>query len=280
MSRLAGLLLAWLCAASPAAAAPPERIVSLAPNLTELLFAAGAGGRLVGVSEWSDYPAAARRIARIGDAFRVDQERILALRPDLVLAWETGTPREHVTRLRELGLNVVSIGVETLDDIPAAIETLGRLAGTEAVAAAEAARLRREIDALAASYRERAPVTVFVQLDEQPLFTVTGRHLISGILALCGGRNVFADLPGVAPAVDLEAVLARDPQAILVTEARGDPLAFWARFPRLAAVRAGNVLVVPPDEIARATPRTLAGARKVCEQLDAARARLAQGGPT
>lgn len=280
MSRAAALLVVLLAVAAPAAAAPPGRIVSLAPNLTELVFAAGAGGKLVGVSEWSDYPEAARRIARIGDAFRVDQERILALGPDLVLAWETGTPQAHVARLRELGLNVVSIGVETLDDIPVAIETLGRLAGTEALAAIEAAKLRREIGALAAGYRNRAPVAVFVQLDEQPLFTVTGRHLISGILALCGGRNVFADLPGVAPAVDLEAVLARDPQAILVTEARGDPLEYWARFPRLAAVRAGNVLVVPPDEIARATPRTVAGARKVCEQLDAARARLATGGRT
>jgi iron complex transport system substrate-binding protein len=278
VSRAVAILLAWLAAGAVLAAEPPSRIVSLAPNVTELLFAAGAGPRLVGVSEWSDHPEAARSLPRIGDAFRLDYERILALSPDLVVAWETGTPGARVERLRELGLRVVSIGVETLDDIPRAIEELGRLAGTEARAAAEAAALRRDIAALQAEYAGRTPVTVFVQLDEQPLFTVTGRHLISGMLALCGGRNIFADLPGVAPAVDLEAVLARDPQVILVTAARVDAVKRWSRWPGLAAVRAGNVLRVPPDEVTRATPRALAGARTVCEALDTARARLAHGG--
>lgn len=278
MSRRAAIALAWLLAVSPAWAEAPQRIVSLAPNLTELLFAAGAGSRLVGVSEWSDHPQAARALPRIGDAFRLDYERILALSPDLVVAWETGTPEERVERLRALGLRVVSIGAGTLDDIPAAVETLGRLAGTEVEADAAAEALRRGIAALEAEYRGRAPVSVFVQLDEQPLFTVTGRHLISGMLALCGGRNIFSGLPGVAPAVDLEAVLARDPQVILVTASRADAVARWSRWPQLAAVRAGNVLRVPPDEVTRATPRALDGARRVCQELDAARARLAPGG--
>jgi iron complex transport system substrate-binding protein len=277
VSRPAAILLAWLVAGAALAAEPPSRIVSLAPNVTELLFAAGAGSKLVGASEWSDYPEAARALPRIGDSFRLDYERILALASDLVVAWETGTPGARIERLRELGLRVASIGVETLDDIPRAIEELGRLAGTGAAAANEAAALRRGIEALEAEYGGRAPVTVFVQLDEQPLFTVTGRHLISGMLALCGGRNIFADLPGVAPAVDLEAVLARDPQVILVTTARVDPQKHWSRWPQMTAVRTGNVLRVPPDEVTRATPRALAGARTVCEALDAARARLASG---
>lgn len=272
----AALLLALLPARGVDAAAPaPARIVSLAPHLTELLFAAGAGDRLVGVSEWSDFPAQARALPRISDAFRVDYERVVALAPDLVVAWDTGTPEGHVRRLRGLGLRVVGVGVERLEDIPAVVEQLGRLAGTAAQATVAAAALRAEIEALASRYAAREPVRVFVQLDEQPLFTVTGRHLISGILALCGGRNVFDGLPGVAPAVDLEAVLARDPQVILVTAARGDPAAFWGRWPRLSAVRAGNVFTVPADEVARATPRTLAGARAVCDRLDQARARLA-----
>lgn len=277
MSRAAVILVAWLVAGASLAAGPPSRIVSLAPNVTELLFAAGAGPKLVGVSEWSDHPEAAKSLPRIGDAFRVDYERILALAPDLVVAWETGTPEVRVERLRALGLRVVSVGVGTLEDIPRAVEELGRLAGTEATATAEAAALRRGIRALEAEYGGRAPVTVFVQIDEQPLFTVTGRHLISGMLALCGGRNIFADLPGVAPAVDLEAVLARDPQVILVTAARVDPVKHWSRWPQMTAVRTGNVLRVPPDEVTRATPRALAGARTLCETLDAARARLADG---
>ncbi len=277
MSRLVAIAAAWLACSAPAVAEAPSRIVSLAPNLTELLFAAGAGPRLVGVSEWSDYPEAARALPRIGDAFRVDYERVLMLAPDLVVAWETGTPEARIERLRALGVPVVTVGAATLDDIPAAIEALGRIAGTTATARAAAGELRRGIAALAAEYRGREPVSVFVQLDEQPLFTVTGRHLISGMLDLCGGRNVFAELPGVAPAVDLEAVLARDPEVILVTASRADPSKMWQRWPRLAAVRAGNVIRVPPDEVTRATPRALDGARRVCEELDAARARLAPG---
>jgi len=271
------LACALLAVAVGAAADGPTRIVSLAPHLTELLYAAGAGPRLVGASEWSDHPAAAMALPRIGDALRLDFERILALAPDLVVAWESGTPASNVRRLESLGLRVVSVRVETLEDIPRAIEQLGEIAGTSAEARLTAAALRRGLAELAREFAGRRPVDVFVQIDAQPLFTVTGRHLISDLLALCGGRNVFADLPGVAPAVDLEAVIARNPQVILVTSPRGDPQAQWARWRGIEAVRTGNVLVVPPDEVTRATPRALAGARILCEQLEQARARLAPG---
>lgn len=273
----AALACALLAVAVGAAADGPTRIVSLAPHLTELLYAAGAGPRLVGASEWSDHPAAAMALPRIGDALRLDFERILALAPDLVVAWESGTPASNVRRLESLGLRVISVRVETLEDIPRAIEQLGEIAGTSAEARLAAAALRRGLEELAREFAGRRPVDVFVQIDEQPLFTVTGRHLISDLLALCGGRNVFADLPGVAPAVDLEAVIARNPQVILVTSPRGDPQAQWARWRGIEAVRTGNVLVVPPDEVTRATPRALAGARILCEQLEQARARLAPG---
>jgi iron complex transport system substrate-binding protein len=273
-AALACVLLA-VAAGAAAAAEGPTRIVSLAPHLTELLYAAGAGPRLVGTSEWSDHPAAARTLPRIGDALRLDFERILALAPDLVVAWESGTPVANIRRLESLGLRVVSVRVETLEDIPRAIEQLGDIAGTGAEARRAAGALRSGLEELTLEFAGRRPVDVFVQIDEQPLFTVTGRHLISDLLALCGGRNVFADLPGVAPAVDLEAVIVRNPQVILVTSVRGDPQAQWARWRGIEAVRTGNVIKVPPDEVTRATPRALAGARILCEQLDQARARLA-----
>jgi len=274
----AALACALLAVAVGAAADGPTRIVSLAPHLTELLYAAGAGPRLVGASEWSDHPAVAMALPRIGDALRLDFERILALAPDLIVAWESGTPASNVRRLESLGLRVISLRVETLEDIPRAIEQLGEIAGTSAEARLAAAALRRGLEELAREFAGRRPVDVFVQIDAQPLFTVTGRHLISDLLALCGGRNVFADLPGVAPAVDLEAVIVRNPQVILVTSPRGDPQAQWARWRGIEAVRTGNVLVVPPDEVTRATPRALAGARILCEQLEQARARLAPQG--
>lgn len=278
---IAALSGAWLaCVAGVAATAgmAPEgaqRIVSLAPNVTELLFAAGAGARVVGTSAWSDYPAGARRVPRIGDAFRFDYERILALEPDLVVAWQSGTPTAAIARLRALGARVVVLPVGSLDDVAVAIETLGGLAGTGQAARRAATEYRSGLERLRGDYRGRAELSVFIQVDDQPLFTVTGRHLISEIVTLCGGRNVFADLPGLAPAVDLEAVIARNPEAILYAGAGSDPAAAWRRYAGITAVRRGNVFPVPPDEIARATPRILGGARRVCESLERARTTLA-----
>lgn len=274
LAALLGAVLA--CAAGSAGAAPDtaSRIVSLAPNVTELLFAAGAGTRIVGASAYSDHPAAARRVPRIGDAFRFDYERILALRPDLVVAWGSGTPTAAIVRLRTLGARVVVLPVGSLDDVATAVETLGRLAGTQRTAHRAAAEFRAGLQRLRMDYRGRPVLSVFIQVDDQPLFTVTGRHLISEIVSLCGGENVFAGLPGLAPAVDLEAVVARDPQAILYAGNGTDPAGAWRRYTGITAVRRGNVFRIPPDEIARATPRILAGARRICESLDGARTAL------
>ncbi len=270
---LAALLAVGVLAVPQARAASAPRIVSLAPHITELLFAAGAGERLVGVSAYSDYPPAAKQLPRIGDAFRLDYERILALHPDLAVAWASGTPQPVIARLRALGVPVTVLGIRTLEDIPAAIEQLGRLAGTGKAADAAAARFRERLDAMRADYAGRPPVTVFIELDQQPLFTVTGRHMISEVVSICGGRNVFASLPGLAPPVDLEAVVAADPEAILYTGPDPDPARFWHGRNEIRAVRDGNVLKVPGDFVSRATPRVLLGVKRVCQALDAVRER-------
>jgi iron complex transport system substrate-binding protein len=236
-----------------------------------LLFEAGAGANLVGASEYSDYPPAARTVPRIGDAFRIDYERVVSLRPDFAVAWQSGTPAGAIARLEALGLRVVVLPVESLGDIAVAIEELGRLAGTSPVAQESARRLRRDLDGLAAGYAGRTPVRVFVQLDDEPLFTVTGRHLISEMVTLCGGQNVFGGLPGLAPAVDLEAVIGADPEAILYTGTNPDPAARWSRWAGLAAVRYGSITRLPPDLVSRATPRVVAGASDVCKAIQRAR---------
>lgn len=270
---LAALLAVGVLAVPQARAASAPRIVSLAPHITELLFAAGAGGRLVGVSAYSDYPPAAKQLPRIGDAFRLDYERILALHPDVAVAWASGTPQPVIDRLRALGVPVTVLGIRTLEDIPAAIERLGRLAGTGKAADAAAARFRQRLAAMRADYAGRPPVSVFIELDQQPLFTVTGRHMISEVVSICGGRNVFASLPGLAPPVDLEAVVAADPEAILYTGPDPDPARFWRGRNEIRAVRDRDVLKVPGDLVSRATPRVLLGVKRVCEALDAVRQR-------
>lgn len=265
-------LIAGVSAAVDADDAGP-RIVSLAPHITELLFAADAGPLVVGASEYSDYPEAARRLPRIGDAFRLDYEGIVALRPDFAVAWQSGTPAGAIAQLESLGVRVVVLRIQSLDDIAAALEEIGRLAGTGPAAGPAASGLRRELADLRRDYAGRAPVRVFVELDHQPLFTVTGRHMISEMVALCGGANVFESLPGLAPVVDLEAVIAARPEAILYTGPDQEPARHWSAWPQIPAVAAGAVLRVPSDLVSRATPRAVEGVRAVCEAIEAARQR-------
>jgi iron complex transport system substrate-binding protein len=265
---------ALLLASGLAAAAPPLRLISLAPNLTEIAYAAGAGSMLVGTVEFSDYPAAAKAVPRVGDAWRVDPEQVLALRPDVVLVWPTGTPEATITRLRSLGLNVVDVPTQSLADVPRALRQVGRLAGTLPVAEATARDFEARVARQRARYAELPPLEVFIQIDDEPIYTVNGRHVISEIVVLCGGRNVFADLPQLAPPISTEAVLAADPQVILSTDDTiAEPQQFWQRWPRLRAVRSGNVYKLPSDLVTRAAPRLAQGVEVTCAALERARGR-------
>lgn len=257
-------------------AQPARRIVSLAPHVTEMLFAAGAGDRVVGAVQYSDYPEAAQRIPRVGGYTSLDLEAIVASRPDLVVAWKSGNRAPQVEKLRELGLAVYVTEPRRIEDVPTDIERLGLLAGTAATARKAAAAFRAHHDALRRRYAARPPVDVFYQIWDRPLMTVNGEHLISDVLRLCGGRNVFASLSVLAPKVDVEAVLAADPEAIVASgmgEARPEWLGDWRRWPQLRAVRHDNLFFIPPELIQRHTPRILDGAERLCAALEQARAR-------
>jgi len=252
---------------------PAQRIVSLAPHLTELLFAAGAGAMLVGTAALSDYPPPARDIPVIGDSAAIDVERIMALKPDVVLARMSGNPPAEIARLEQLGLRVFATEPRSLAVIADDIALLGRLAGTERTAAAAAAQFRGDVAALRREYQGRRKVSVFYQVWHEPLMTVNGNQVISEVIDLCGGRNIFAGLKTLVPSVSLEAVLAADPEAIVTTSEQpaAQALGIWRRWTQMRAVRNGNLLVIPPDEISRPTPRLLIGARRLCEQLDRVR---------
>jgi iron complex transport system substrate-binding protein len=270
--RLALFLLTFVAVAAHAA---PQRIVSLAPHLTELAFTAGAGDRIVATVEYSDHPDAARQIPRIGDAFRVDLERLVALRPDAVLVWESGNPAPTIERIRALRLPVVAFQTQRLEHVATALREIGRLAGTSEIAERAASDYERRIQQLRDEYRDRAPVRVFIEVDDQPLYTVNGKQIISEIVELCGGRNVFADLNEFAPAIGIEAVIAANPQAIISTDDTvPDAAAAWQRWRHIEAVRIGNVYTLRSDDIARATTRLTLAAASVCRTLDTARERL------
>ena len=272
------LVLGPLAAAGPGAVAEPEpqpgpalRIVTLAPHLAELVHAAGAGDRLVGVSDWSDYPPGVEALPRVGSAVQVDLETLVALAPDLVLGWEGGNPARLLRQVEGQGFRLVTFGVETLEDIGAQIEAIGRLAGTADAAARAAARYHDGLVALAAAQAGKAELRVFYQVSWRPLYTVGGRQVISQVISLCRGRNVFADQAVLAPAVGLEAVVARDPEVILATQRQAAELDEWRRWGNVAAVAGGHLYTLPGDLLARPSPRILDGAREVCAALDRAR---------
>ncbi|MEW6331452.1 MAG: cobalamin-binding protein [Pseudomonadota bacterium] len=253
---------------------PARRIVSLAPHVTELLYAAGAGKYIVGAVEYSDYPEAARRIPRVGTGFGFDLEAIVALRPDLVVGWQSGNPSWQVARLGDLGLPVFVTEPHRLDDVAGLLERLGRLAGTETVAARAAGGFRQEHARLRARYASQPPVTVFYQLIDVSLLTVNGRHLINDVIDLCGGRNIFSGLPSLTPRVDAESVLQKNPDVVLASGY--EPLwpawrERWRAWPAFSAAARGNLFFIPPDLIHRHSPRILQGAEQVCAVLEKAR---------
>jgi iron complex transport system substrate-binding protein len=247
---------------------PAQRIITLAPHLAELAYAVGAGDRLVATVEYSDFPEAAAALPRIGDAFRFDLERILALRPDLVMAWDSGNPAAALKRLEDLGLNVWRIEVLAPGDIPAALRDIARSTGLKDPDAADDAETR--LSELKSRYSGRSPMTYFYQVSERPLFTLNGDHLVSQGLAICGGENVFAAEPVIAPQVALEAVLKADPDVLIAPSVTGgaDPLAHWKNWPRMRAVRHAAMIRLPADEISRATVRTLDALALACRQID------------
>ena len=285
------LLCGWLgCAAAEIAvtdsagatlrlAQPASRIISLSPHITELLFAVGAGDRVVAAVEYSNYPDQARKLPRIGAHSAFDLERIAALKPDLAIAWLSGNPPGQVAQLRRLGIPIFISEPKRLVDIPDSLRKFGRLAGTDGEAAANAYEAR--LTSIRTRYGNASPVGVFYAIWNKPLMTVGGSHVISDAIALCGGFNVFADITQPAAHVALEAVLRADPEVIVASgmdEARPEWLDDWRRWPQLRAARRDNLVFIPPDLLQRHTPRILDGTERLCVALEQARQQRSQPG--
>ena len=254
--------------------APATRIISLAPSLTEVLYAVGAGNKVIGVVEFSDYPPEARSLPVVGRYDSLDLETLLALQPDLVIAWRSGNPRAAINRLRELGLTVYVAEPQDLDTVASHLDRIGTLAGTGTEASEASANFRRQLQDLRARYSLREPVRTFYQVWNRPLITAGGTELINDIISLCGGTNIFKELSRVAPKVSVESVLSRDPQIIVASgmdQERPEWLDSWRDWTELSAVRDDKLFFIPPDLMQRHTPRALEGAQRLCAQIDSVR---------
>ncbi len=250
-------------------ARPAQRIVTLAPFLTELAFSAGAGPRVVGVSAHSDFPAEARSLPQVASAVALSVESVAALRPDLVLAWQDSIRAEDVERLAPFGIVVFVAQARRLDDVPRLLDVIGRLAGRDVSGVAREyraalARLRREHE-----HAQRIPV--LLEVWHRPLTTIAGAHWMNEALALCGADNAFSDLPGVAPVIPWEQVYARDPSAIVGAGSAASAAAFaanWSERASLGAVKRSRMVFVDADTIQRPTLRLALGVGQLCAGLD------------
>lgn len=255
---------------------PASRIVSFAPHVTELLFAVGAGEKIVGVVKHSDYPEQAKRIPEVGTNQAADLERIVAMQPDLLIAWLHAASMKQLERLRSTGIPVYFSNPRTLEAIARDGERLAKLAGTEGEAARWAAQFRQRHQRLLSRYAHPAKVRVFYQVWPRPLYTLNREHFVSDLLATCGATNVFGALAAIAPVVGTEAVLRANPQAIVGAVTRAELQSRWGGWKDMDAVRFGNLFSVDADLMHRAGPRAIDAAEALCERIDEARRRIAQ----
>lgn len=255
---------------------PAQRIISMAPHVTELLFTAGAGDRIVGTIRYSDYPPAALAIPRIGDSFALDSERVISLKPDLIVVWLHGNSEGQLEQLRRLGIPVFSSEPRRLADIASTLRRFGRLAGTGEISENAAAKFEQRVSALRSRYAARPAVPVFYQIAERPLLTINREHIIDDVIRVCGGRNIFSNLGALTPMVSPEAVLAANPEAIVTSGGEaGNAIGFgiWSKLPSLLATRRQNFVLLNSDTISRQSDRILDGTQALCDELERVRAR-------
>jgi iron complex transport system substrate-binding protein len=252
----------------------PLRIVSLAPGATEMLFAAGAGARVIATVAYSDDPAEARLVPRIGDAAAIDMERLIALHADVVVAWPKGGNPAQIAQVERMGLPVYREQVDAFSEFPASLRRLGELAGTRPIAERAARDLETQLAALTKRYGGGTPVSVLLEIWDRPIYTVGGKHLMSDALTLCGARNIFGDLDVAAPVVDIEAVIARNPDMIVAAAPPGAASGWldeWKPFRALQAVRSGRLIAFEDQRLSGLGPSALAATAGLCQLIDAKR---------
>ena len=254
-------------------AKPAQRIISMAPHITELLFAAGGGERVVGVMNYSDYPEAAKRIPQVGSNATIDMEHVLALRPDLLVVWKSGNTARQLEQLKSLGIPIFYSDPQKLEEVATSLTRLGQLMDTGPAAQKAAQDYRQRIAKLSATYAQRSTVRVFYQIWEKPIFTLSGEHIVSDAIRVCGGQNVFAALKVPAPTVSTEAVLQENPEAIVGGEKHDAEagINIWKQYKGMQAVQRGNLFMIDSETLVRATPRIADGVAMLCERLEAAR---------
>lgn len=255
---------------------PASRIVALAPHIVENVYSAGAGENLVGAVAYSNYPDQAQSLPLVGGYASTNLEKIVELNPDLIIAWQSGNKTKNIDQMKQLGFTVYVDQPHSLEDVAKSLRDIGTLSGHSQAAEAAAVQYLKQLQDIRQQNKHKSSVSVFYQVWNDPLQTINGQHIISNAMSLCGGQNVYADEATIAPVINIESILQRDPLAIIasgMSDARPEWLDDWKKWPSLTAVQKGNLFFVDPDHIQRHTIRILLGVKSICEQFDLARQR-------
>jgi iron complex transport system substrate-binding protein len=253
---------------------PAQRIISLAPNITEVLFHIGAGEQIVGADEYSNYPEQAKQIMRVNNHAAANYELILSLQPDVVIAWQSGNGDKIINRIRQLGIPIFVIETGSLEDIPNLFARFGALSGHVENAELKAESFSRRLSLLREQNSAKSEVRTFYQIWDEPLITLNGKHMVSSVIELCGGRNIFADAIPLVPYVNIESIVAADPQVIIAGGSKEEkPYWFdsWRKWEQISAVRDRHVYLIPADLMQRHSVRILDGAELMCDFFERAR---------
>ncbi|MBD2823926.1 vitamin B12 ABC transporter substrate-binding protein BtuF [Xenorhabdus szentirmaii] len=245
--------------------AAASRVISLAPSTTELAYASGLGDQLIAVSAYSDYPEAAKKLEQVADWQGINVERIIALKPDLILAWRGGNPQRPLDQLASLGIPIFYSDVKQVEDVAAELDRLAEYSPHPDVAKKAAADIRNKFDTLKKNNANRTPKQIFLQFGTNPIFTSSKHSIQSEIVSVCGGKNIFSDSPVPWPQVNREQVLTRKPELIVIggtEEQKQQIIDFWR--PQMNI----NVIALNDDWFSRAGPRIILAAEELCSQLN------------
>lgn len=259
---------------------PATRIVALAPHIVENVYSAGAGDKLVGVVAFSNYPDQAQSLPLVGGYASTNLEKIVELNPDLIIAWKSGNKSKNIDQMKKLGFTVYIDQPHALEDVAKSLRDIGTLSGHSKTAEAAAIQYLQQLQNIRLQNQQKSTVSAFYQVWNDPLQTINGQHIISNAMSLCGGKNIYADEATIAPVINIESILQRDPQAIIasgMSDARPEWLDDWKKWPSLTAVQKDNLFFVDPDHIQRHTIRILLGVKSICERFDLARQRELPG---
>ena len=251
---------------------PAQRVITLSPGLTELVYAAGGSEKIIATVSYSDFPEQAKSLPRIGNSNSLDIEQILILRPDLIIAWKSGNSVRQIEQLKNLNLKIYVSEPLKFSDIPDTIKVLGDLMSTQDLAQKNAQKFIKKYDELKQDYQKdliNTPKRTFIQIWDNPVMSVNSEHLISQVISFCGGYNIFSDALSLTYSPDIESILKQDPEIILSTQM--DPssswLERWYQWPYLTAVKNDQLYNINPDHLVRHTPRILLGIETICQLI-------------